>query len=973
MSSETPNGAPKKPAIPPPAKKDPALNISQRGDRLYEVDSLHKWFAISSLLMFVFTVWMIFDDYTRDWRQYQRTFNQRRIAQTQLDREAARVAVDPDQFNALEAQLADAEAEVAQNEIAANEAQGRIDDLEAAFYDTNQRFLFARANYDVEKYEYEEALANDPDNAERLSVRAEATLAEITELELQVEELTLAIRDAEDELDTFIGRRDDLEDQRIALLAEFDRLTDVINTLEPGLIVSAIRNAPVLDFLNPSEKVNQVMLQNLFYDHPFLQIPRRDRCTTCHLGIDEASMADPDDWPQPFTAHPRLDEFVASDSPHPMDQFGCTTCHSGLDRAIEFSRAGHMPENEEQEALWEDEYGWYLDHFLETPMLPMNRIDASCLKCHTGAGDVPSAASLNQGRDLVRMYGCFGCHNIPGYEDIRRVGPDLTTIDSKLDPEWVKKWLSDPKAFKSEAQMPKFWSNTNNTGTINGTDYDGRNVAEITAITEFLFSQSQPNPLPVTARTNGNVDRGQALIESVGCFGCHAVGPLEDDPTRTQHRRRFGYNLASQGSKTSIEWLYNWVRDPRAVWHDTNMPSLRLTDAESADVAAYLSSLTNPEFEAETFPEMDEAVLDEVALEFLRTGSTGIEAREDLAELTLEEKVMLTGEGLVSRYGCFGCHLIEGFETTQPIGTELTTAGSKLLSRFDFGFLDIPHERTAWYETKLTDPRIFDLDRVKRPDEILRMPDFGFTEEQVDSIVLVLSGLVKDQITPEMTNELTADIEAGRALIARRNCRGCHDIEAAGGDIRSSIDDEGLWPPLLNTQGAKTQPLWLHSFLQDPGEETLRPWLSTRMPTFYFDQEEATIIGKYFSAIDNVAYPFIDTSIATTDERLAAGRELFTLAQCTLCHPAGNEVPTRPAADLAPDLNLAADRLRPQWVVDWLLDPQAIAPGTSMPGFYNDGETQFPGVLDGDVESQLQAFRDHLFLTVGNGIRSADD
>ena len=59
--------------------------------------------------------------------------------------------------------------------------------------------------------------------------------------------------------------------------------------------------------------------------------------------------------------------------------------------------------------------------------------------------------------------------------------------------------------------------------------------------------------------------------------------------------------------------------------------------------------------------------------------------------------------------------------------------------------------------------------------------------------------------------------------------------------------------------------------------------------------------------------------------------------------------------------------------MDWILDPQAIAPGTRMPGFYNDGVTQFVDVLDGDVDNQLRAFRDHLFLTVGNGTRSADD
>ena len=66
------------------------------------------------------------------------------------------------------------------------------------------------------------------------------------------------------------------------------------------------------------------------------------------------------------------------------------------------------------------------------------------------------------------------------------------------------------------------------------------------------------------------------------------------------------------------------------MWSETKMPSLRLTDAEAADVAAYLGSLTNPEFEDRTFPELEEASLDEITLEFLRAGSTEIEARNSL-------------------------------------------------------------------------------------------------------------------------------------------------------------------------------------------------------------------------------------------------------------------------------------------------------------------------------------------------------
>lgn len=966
MSSETPNGGTRKPAIPPPAKKDNALNILGRGDRLYEIQSLNKWFAIASLGLFIFTIWMILYDYNREWKRYQRAFNRLNVQQTEIDRQNAINAIDRAQFDQLEASIAQANANLATNQGAVSEIQARLDDLNARHYATNRNRLDVQAVYGVERFEYEEALANHPDNAPPLLERTQTTLAEMNRLQTETEQLELEIRDVEAELASYTGTRQELISERDDLVAEYTRLDNARNTLDPGLMVTSFRNAPILDMLNPSEKIRQIMLPELPIGHPFTDIRRVDRCTTCHLGIDQTAY---EEWQQPFTTHPDLDLFLASNSPHPIDQFGCTICHSGRDLATDFSRAGHSPKNAEQREDWERRLGWELPEHFDTPMLPLDRTEASCLKCHTGAGDVPGAEALNEGRDLIRMYGCFGCHNIPGYEDVRKVGPDLTTVGSKLTRDYMLRWLREPRSAKSEAKMPQFWFNSNNSGP----QFEARNNTEIVAITEFLRSKSQPNPLPVAARTNGDIDRGQAIVETTGCLGCHAVGPIPDDPDRTQHRRRFGFNLEGEGSKVSLEWLYNWVLDPHAVWADTNMPSLRLSPAEAADVAAYLASLTNPEFEAQLPPEADATALDTITTEFLRTGSTGIEAAEQLATMSFDDKLLYSGERLIARYGCFGCHNIEGFEDMQPIGTALGQAGSKLENQLDFGFMEIPHTRPSFYEQKLTDPRSFDIDRFKQPEELLKMPNFHFTEHQVDAIVMVLTGMVKDEVPAEMRNVLSDEIEAGRALVAQRNCRGCHQIEGAGADIRSTIADEGLWPPLLNTEGAKTQPDWLHGFLSDPGEATLRPWLEARMPTFGFTPERAGTLTAYFSAVDEVDYPFIDTRITTTDELVDVGEELFGLLDCGRCHPTTEVVilaEGQALSDLAPNLTRAWERLRPAWVLDWVLDPQSIMPGTGMPEFFRNGESQYPEYLNNDTPTQIRALRDHIFLTLGNGERA---
>ena len=85
--------------------------------------------------------------------------------------------------------------------------------------------------------------------------------------------------------------------------------------IQPGF-VTFVRNLPVLDMLNPSLKVNQIMPANLHDDVIFTGTPKVDRCTTCHLGIDKKGY---ENAPQPYTTHPNLETVpagAAPDRPH---------------------------------------------------------------------------------------------------------------------------------------------------------------------------------------------------------------------------------------------------------------------------------------------------------------------------------------------------------------------------------------------------------------------------------------------------------------------------------------------------------------------------------------------------------------------------------------------------------------------------------------------------------------------------------
>jgi cbb3-type cytochrome oxidase cytochrome c subunit len=88
--------------------------------------------------------------------------------------------------------------------------------------------------------------------------------------------------------------------------------------------------------------------------------------------------------------------------------------------------------------------------------------------------------------------------------------------------------------------------------------------------------------------------------------------------------------------------------------------------------------------------------------------------------------------------------------------------------------------------------------------------------------------------------------------------------------------------------------------------------------------------------------------------------------------------PGRAPGDLAPDLGLAHERLRPEWIVRWLFDPQKIAPGTKMPTFFNEDPkdktkriSQLPNILGGDAQAQMEALRDHVF-SLGGKVSSSN-
>ena len=175
------------------------------------------------------------------------------------------------------------------------------------------------------------------------------------------------------------------------------------------------RDAPLVDFMAPTIKVNQIILPNVVDDVNFIRVAKMDRCQTCHLAIDKKGY---EKYPQPYTTHPKLELYLGGSSAHPIDRVGCTVCHEGMGQSVSFRDAAHAPGDEKQKEEWEKNYHWEQPHLWDYPMLPTKMTEASCAKCHKQQVYVPGADNLAKAYATYERAGCYACHKTRGFDRI---------------------------------------------------------------------------------------------------------------------------------------------------------------------------------------------------------------------------------------------------------------------------------------------------------------------------------------------------------------------------------------------------------------------------------------------------------------------------------------------------------------------------------------------------------------------------
>ncbi|OJW08773.1 MAG: hypothetical protein BGO49_08250 [Planctomycetales bacterium 71-10] len=713
--------------------------------------TLHRIFAVASVGMLAAVVCMIAADHDRPWKKVQREFHELEAAKLRAAEAKALAERTEATKGAIEA--VDAKIRAAKEEAAGRAGELKAIDAElsrlsgqAQRADTSRRFK--KAELDGLRTQYDGLVEGGRARRAREFLDAQVAEAErrLADLEAEDQRARAALRAKQDARDALLGGVDALEQERAKLTREADRIRRVIEQKEArnfGL-AAWLRGLPGVDMAAPPTRIDQITLPDLAISYNFKDVPRRDRCTTCHLGIDRPGYdvdAGGKPTPKVFASHPSLTAgatsvdprgkvvpaglFLDSNGPHPMNDHGCTICHGGQGSGVDFVHASHTPDSIADADRWRSEHGWGpLEHW-DYPMLPARFVESSCLKCHQEVTDVPQAAKLQAGRNRIARYGCFGCHEIgggdspaPSFADEPRVGPSLRKVGGKVSADWLFRWIKNPFAFRPGARMPRYF----------GLDDDqpgdaARADAEVHAIVRYLTAKSEPAAEPPAPPEEPDADRGKETFLKKGCLACHQHRPYESadpssrpDPADTfdpsvfpESARPFakadlGPNLVNVAAKFPDDgrgraWLAGWLKDPGAHDPDSRMPDLQLSDQEAADVAAWLMSVSGGWPAKVDAPPADakpvrDAVDDLVRLYVKKSGykkgrepvavAPG-EVDSFVAGLSADDKLMFLGEKTIARLGCFGCHDVPGFEDARPIGTALSDWGSKSLAQLDFG------------------------------------------------------------------------------------------------------------------------------------------------------------------------------------------------------------------------------------------------------------------------------------------------
>ncbi len=240
-----------------------------------------------------------------------------------------------------------------------------------------------------------------------------------------------------------------------------------------------------------------VEIQQIYLD----TLQRADRCTSCHIGVENPQMANA----QPVYKQHSGDYL----KDHPVDRFGCTICHDGQGRALTTKEA----------------HGTDRAFHWDYPIMPLKYVQNSCARCHDfemlnqNRGELVAA-----GEKLFREKGCKGCHKLNGVGGV--LGNALDKVGSQpfaffpmryVKGEhtvytWHQQHFEDPRKLVPESEMK--------------IDIKDKDPELLTTFILSLKSKEIPREyrrIWQTMQSREEAMDGESLFKTY-CIGCHTSG-----------------------------------------------------------------------------------------------------------------------------------------------------------------------------------------------------------------------------------------------------------------------------------------------------------------------------------------------------------------------------------------------------------------------------------------------------------------
>lgn len=185
----------------------------------------------------------------------------------------------------------------------------------------------------------------------------------------------------------------------------------------------------------------------------------------------------------------------------------------------------------------------------------------------------------------------------------------------------------------------------------------------------------------------------------------------------------------------------------------------------------------------------------------------------------------------------------------------------------------------------------------------------------------------------------TPRLNHGRQLLVKFNCAGCHQLQ--------DIDRPAMLGPDLTNIGTKVTREWIYKWLKEPrtltdadGNVTVNGVdLDPRMPKFELSDLELRALSAYLSSQHTKSpAPARISTIASKAGDAAAeeGHTRFNQMFCVTCHAIaverGGETKLI-GGDIGPELTKVGSKVKPEWLVAWLRDPQGYLEHTKMPRY----------------------------------------